>query len=134
MALFIGGTDLLTAALIALGVYVGLPARWWPVDWAAALLTAIEVVAGMGLIAGAEWALHIARIASAIALAMGLCTVTTLAVTASWLSGIYGPVGHGGALILIFVAALVLPYLVMLPIAQLLWLGLRTVPPKPTRQ
>jgi hypothetical protein len=133
-ALIIGAADLLTAALVALGVFVGLPARWWPVDTAAALLATIEVVSGVALLARARWAIRAARIAAAIALAIGLFTVTTLAFTASWLSGIYGPVGSGGALLLLFVAALVLPYLVLLPMAQLIWLGPRGVPPQPTRQ
>jgi hypothetical protein len=48
--------------------------------------------------------------------------VATLALTASYLSGIYGPVGKGGALILVLVAALALPYLVVLPASQLVWL------------
>src|SRR4029077_14292275 len=123
-----------TAALIAVGVFVGLPARWWPVDTAAIVLTAMEAVAAAGLLAGAPWAARIARLASAIALAMGLFAVTTLAVTASWLSGIYGPVGKGGALLLVFVAALVFPYLVVLPVVQLLWLGPRAKPLLPTGQ
>jgi hypothetical protein len=49
--------------------------------------------------------------------------VATLAITASFLSGIYGPVGRGGALILALAAALALPYLIVLPSAQLVWLG-----------
>jgi hypothetical protein len=48
--------------------------------------------------------------------------VTVLAVTASWLSGVYGPVGAGGAVVLVLVAALALPYLVVLPVVQLVWL------------
>jgi hypothetical protein len=48
-----------------------------------------------------------------------------LALTASYLSGVYGPVGRGGAVILTLSAALALPYLVLLPVAQLVWLGPR---------
>ena len=66
--------------------------------------------------------------AAALALAFGVALVTTLALTASWLSGVYGPVGRSGALLLTLVAALALPYLVVLPAAELLWL--RSAPPK----
>lgn len=121
-ALVIGTADIFTAALVVFGVFVALPDRWWPVDTAAAALTAIEVASGIGLLVGAPWAVRVARAAGAAALALGLFTVTVLAVTASWLSGIYGPVGRGGATVLAFVALLVLPYLVVLPIVQLLWL------------
>jgi hypothetical protein len=57
-----------------------------------------------------------------VALALGLFLVTVLAVTASWLSGVYGPVGAGGALILTLVAVMALPYLVVLPVVELVWL------------
>jgi hypothetical protein len=114
--------NLLTAALIVFGVFVGLPNRWWPVDTAAIVLGAIEVASGVGLFAETRWAVRVARAAGAVALAMGLFTVTVLALTATWLSGVYGPVGRGGAVVLALVAILVFPYLVVFPVAQLLWL------------
>ncbi|HEY5242323.1 MAG TPA: hypothetical protein VIJ22_12680, partial [Polyangiaceae bacterium] len=106
-ALVFGIADLLTAAVISLGVFVALPSRWWPVDSAAAALTALQVAAGAGLVAGTTWAERAARVASAVALALGLFLVTVLAVTASWLSGVYRPVGTGGAIILALVAIMV---------------------------
>ncbi len=121
-AIIIAIADLLTAALVAFGVFVGLPTRWWPVDGAALVLVAVELGAGIGLLAGTSWAVRTARIAGVMALAMGLFTVTVLALTASWLSGVYGPVGHGGAIVLALVAVLVFPYLVVVPVVQLLWL------------
>jgi hypothetical protein len=124
-ALVFGIADLLTAALVGAGIFVALPARWAPVDLAAAALTALEVAAGAGLVAGAAWSERVARAASAVALALGLFVVSVLALTASWLGGVYGPVGAGGAIILTLVAVLALPYLVVLPLAQLVWLGRR---------
>ncbi len=119
--LFFGVADVLTGALVAAGVFAGLPARWWPVDAPAALLAALEVASGIALLVGVHWAPRLARAACAVALGLGLFTVTAAAVTASWLSGVYGPVGKGGAVILGLVAALVLPYAVALPLAQLIW-------------
>ena len=66
-----------------------------------------------------------ARAASLVALVLGLALVTALALSASYLGGIYGAIGRGGALILVLVAALAVPYLVAFPAAQLLWLGAR---------
>lgn len=122
-ALVIAAADALTAGLVLFGVFVALPARWWPVDTAAAVLASVEVAAAVGVLAPAPWARRVARTASVIALGAGLSTASALALTASWLSGIYGPVGRGGAIVLAFIATLVLPYLVVLPIVQLLWLG-----------
>lgn len=121
-ALVFGIADLLTAAVVGMGVFAALPARWWPVDSAAAVLIVLEVAAGAGLVAGTAWAERAARAASAVALALGLFLVTVLAVTASWLSGVYGPVGAGGAIILTLVAVMALPYLVVLPVVELVWL------------
>lgn len=118
------GTLNLVAALVTLiGVFQGLPARWLPVDLPAAVVALLLAAAGGGLLASAPWGDRVARIASMVTLGAGLVLVALLVFTASYLNGIYGPVGHGGALILILVAALALPYLVAFPAAQLLWLG-----------
>jgi hypothetical protein len=122
VALVFGIADLATAALVAFGVFVGLPSRWAPVDVPAAALVAAHLAAGVGLLRGTAWGPRVARAASALSLALGLWLVTVLAVTASWLSGVYGPVGRGGAAVLALVAALALPYLVVLPVVRLVWL------------
>jgi len=114
--------DLLSALLLTLGVFVGLPDRWLVVDLPALVLIVLFAVSGGGLLAGAPWALKLARATGAVALAFGLLLVALLAIAASYLYGIYGPVGQGGALIYVLIAALVIPYLVGLPLAQLVWL------------
>ncbi|MGD0676163.1 MAG: hypothetical protein ABSC94_12130 [Polyangiaceae bacterium] len=117
----LAATDFATAALIGCGVFVALPIRWFPVDVVAVLLAALELLSGVALIGRLRWSLRFSAFVAATALGIGLVLVTTLAVTASWLSGVYGPVGRGGALILVLVAALTLPYLVAIPAAKLLW-------------
>lgn len=117
-----GVADLISAGLLALGVFAGLPDRWLPVDTVAVLLIGLDVAAGSALLANARWAHKVAFVSSALSLAVGLALVTALALSASYLSGIYGPIGRGGAVILALVAALVLPYLVLLPSVQLVWL------------
>jgi hypothetical protein len=116
-----GVIDLLTAALLGIGVFVALPARWLPVDLPAALLVVLHCAAGGLLLRGDRRACLVATAAAGASLVLGLALVTTLALTAGWLSGIYGAVGTGGALILLLVGALVVPYLVALPAVQLVW-------------
>jgi hypothetical protein len=118
-----GVGNVLAALLVAIGVFSALPARYWPVDLGAALVMALLGASGAGLLARAQWAPRVARAAAKVVLGLGLALVATLALTASYLSGIYGPVGKGGSLILLLVAALALPYLVVLPAAELVWLG-----------
>jgi len=52
--------------------------------------------------------------------------------SASYLAGIYGPIGRGGAIIFVLVLALAIPYLVAIPALELVWLG-RTVRSTSTR-
>lgn len=122
---WLGGADLLVGALLLSGVWVALPARWWPVDVVGTLLGAAFVVTGVGLLVGAPWSERAGVLVGRVALAVGLALVTLLAVTASHLAGLYGPVGRGGALILAVVGLLVVPYLVLLPVAQLVTLRKR---------
>jgi hypothetical protein len=112
-----------SALVIAGGVFLGLPARWAPVDVTAAI-TAIACAAS-----GAMMALdrgpkeRVARIVNVLVLVLGIVLVIVLGATAGYLSGIYGPVGKGGAGVLIIIALLAIPYLIALPGAQLLYLG-----------
>jgi hypothetical protein len=121
-AITFGVAHVVTAGLVAVGVFAALPARWWPVDVAAVVLGTLELASGAALLAKARRAESLARATSAVALVLGLFVVSALALTASWLSGVYGPVGKGGAIILALVAALALPYLVAVPLLQLVWL------------
>ena len=117
-----GVGHVVTALVVVLGVFAGLPSRWWPVDTAAVVLVALQVAAGAGLLSAAPWGHRAARASCAVALALGLFLVTVLGVTAGWLSGVYGPVGRGGSIVLALVAALALPYLVALPLVELVLL------------
>ena len=121
VATLFGAGHLGVAALVAAGVFGGLPARWLPVDLPAAFLVVLLAGSGVGLLVRASWAARAARVTSAHVLVVGLALVATLAITASYLAGLYGPVGRGGALVLVLVLALALPYLVVLPAAELAW-------------
>lgn len=112
-----------SALVVGGGVFGGLPSRWAPVDVTAAVVTIACVASGGMMIANAKLAERVARVVSAVVLLLGLGLIVLLAATASYLSGIYGAVGKGGAMVLVFVALLALPYLVALPAAQLLYLG-----------
>jgi hypothetical protein len=104
------------------GIWLGLPARWWPVDvlgtgiglgaLAAAVLVHSPRPQALRWIRGVLWAELIA----------GTLTVTLLCCSLAQLVGSYGPVGGGGALLMATIAALILPYLVGLPALQLRWL------------
>lgn len=119
----VGLTNVLVAAAVVWGVFRALPNRWWPVDVGGAIVAAAMFTSGAALLANARRAPAITRAAAATTLALGLAAFAAIVLTASWLAGVYGPVGKGGAAVFLLVAALVLPYLVALPAAELLWIG-----------
>ncbi|MBS2019593.1 MAG: hypothetical protein JST00_42420 [Deltaproteobacteria bacterium] len=120
-----GIANLLVSALVAWGVFRGLPTRWWLVDGGAVIVVALLGSSGAALVSDHRLKETLTRLASAVSLVIGLALFATLAITASWLSGVYGPIGRGGAAVFMLVAALVLPYLVVLPAVELAWVGPR---------
>lgn len=121
-----GVINLGVAALVAWCVFRGLPTRWWVVDTGGAIVTALMAASGVALLANHRLAEKVTRIAAGVVLAHGLALFAALALTASWLYGVYGPVGKGGAALFVLVTLLVVPYLVVLPAALLAWVGPRS--------
>jgi hypothetical protein len=117
------------AVLVAWGVFRGLPTRWWVVDDGAAVVAGLMAASGIALLANHRLAEPITRVAGFVVLALGLAVFAALALTASWLYGVYGPVGKGGSALFALVALLVFPYVVVLPAVLLAWVG-----PRPRRE
>lgn len=121
-----GVINLGVAALVAWCVFRGLPTRWWVADTGGAIVTALMAASGAALLANHRLAEKVTRVAAGVVLAHGLALFAALALTASWLYGVYGPVGKGGAALFVLVTLLVVPYLVVLPAALLAWVGPRS--------
>ena len=118
-----GVAHVITAALIVVGVFGGLPTRWMPIDAPALLLVVLHAAASAALIGRHVRAPIIARVAAFASLGLGLLLIALLVWSASYLSGVYGPVGRGGAIIMALIVALAAPYLLAIPVGELLWLG-----------
>jgi hypothetical protein len=116
---FFAACDLVTALLVLVATFMGLPARWWPIDGSAILVAVALAAAGVAHALGR--APIVIRIGCGIVLAVGLVLIAFLSISASHLSGVYGPIGEGGALLMLLVIALAIPYLIALPAAQLVW-------------
>ena len=125
--------DLFVCALLLVGVFVALPDRYLPVDIGASVFVLLLLASAVGIFRRAPWGARVFRLVAFVQLAVGLVLTFTTVATASWLSGVYGPVGRGGSVILGLVAALALPYLVVLPATKLLWIGAKPEP-EPTSE
>src|SRR5258706_13300622 len=88
-----GVADLVSAVLVYVGVFEGLPSRYGPVDAAAAGVIALFAGGGGGLLGQTSWAPKVAWMASAVSVPLGRFVGSTLALTRQYLSRIYGPGG-----------------------------------------
>lgn len=111
----IAASQLLLAVLLLLGVWVGLPARWLWVDLPLSALALACAAIGVGLFTDKAWALRAVRGLLWVELAVGTLIVSLLGLSIGQLAGSYGPVGSGGAVLMGTIAALIVPYLVVLP-------------------
>jgi hypothetical protein len=118
----VAGAQLGLCLLLLGGIWLALPARWAWVDVPGTSLALAALLAAIALLARARWALSFARWVLRAQLLIGTLVATLLAAAAAQLAGTYGPVGAGGAILLVTVAVLVLPYLVVFPALQLTWL------------
>lgn len=118
-----GAANVICGSLVAFSVFSALPSRWWVVDSGAVLVIVLLGVSGIGLLWRKPWAIPTARFASGVVLAVGLLFIGALALTASALSGLYGSLGHATSSAMVGMIALAAPYLIVLPMAELLFLG-----------
>jgi hypothetical protein len=119
----VAGGQAFLGALLLFGIWVALPARWWPIDVPGTALALGCLAAAFGLWCGTAWGVRVARVTLWAALAAGCVVCTALIWVVAHLFGLYGPVGAGGALLMGVMAALILPYLVLLPALSLRLLG-----------
>jgi hypothetical protein len=120
-----GVANLGVAALVAVSVFRLLPARWWVVDVPSAIVALLLAASGVALLARRAQAEALTRLASAVTLAFGLALFAALVASSAAVAGTYGPIGRGASAIFALVCLLVLPYVVVLPAAELLWVGPR---------
>ena len=120
-----GAANLAIALFVTVGVFRLLPTRWWLVDGGAVVIAVLLAASGVALLRSSSMAERLTRVAASVVLALGLVLFAALALTASWISGVYAQVGSTGAIVFGLVCALVLPYLVIFPAVELAWIGPR---------
>jgi hypothetical protein len=114
--------NLLPALVLGAGCYA-LPLRWWGMDVPVALVV-------LGLLASTAIALRkpslaprVLRFAALALLVLGLGLLAAFGLCVAFLSGIHGPFGAFGSLLMGLVVLLITPYAVLYPAFQLWWLG-----------
>ena len=119
--IFAVGNALLALALVC-GVFVALPVRFWGVDGPSVVLAALLVISSFGLLRQTTWRYRALRISALCELAIGLVAIAAMLLAIAYLGGIHGEVGRSGLVIAMVGSALLIPYLIVYPSLQLIWL------------
>ncbi|HEX4355552.1 MAG TPA: hypothetical protein VHZ95_21650 [Polyangiales bacterium] len=120
--IFAIGNALLAIALLC-GVFLALPVRFWGVDAPSVLMASLLALSSFGLLRQTAWRFRALRISALCELAVGLVAIASMVLAISYLGGIHGEVGRSGLVIALVGSALLIPYLIIYPSLQLVWLG-----------
>ena len=116
----------LLAVLLCIGTFAALPVRYWPVDGLVCVLAGLLSLSSIGLLRSSPWRWHVLRASALCELAIGLIAIAALALGVSYLGGIHNDVGRNARGAAIAGSALLVPYLIVYPVLQLLWLHARS--------
>jgi hypothetical protein len=116
-----GVLNTLVALILLVGIDLIQP-RLWAVDLPIALLALAELVSAVALFARLPWALRALLITAWITFVGGLILVALIVLTMVFLRSVHGEDGMVATAVSGLVVALIVPYTLLLPAVQLLWL------------
>lgn len=112
-----------TVALVLLvGVFGVVRPRFWGLDVPAAVISLVELVSAGAVLTQRPWALRALRLAAWVSFSLGLALVAVVVLSMAFLRSIHGDYGAAALAVSGLVVALLVPYVVVLPALQLLWL------------
>ena len=112
----------LVAVMLLIGVFGLIQPRFWVLDVPAGLLSAVELVSAVALFARLPWALRALSVAAWVTFSIGLLLVGLIVLTMVFLRSVHGEDGFVATAVSGLVVALLVPYTLLLPTVQLLWL------------
>jgi hypothetical protein len=123
---------ILDLAFAALHGWIGFavaPSRAVAFQVALAIVIALELAAGVGLLVGARWARSVGIAMSVVLLAFAGVVLLLLVASAAYLRGVYGALGQGMAVLSLVAAALAVQLFALVPFFQLRFLLARSAAP-----
>jgi hypothetical protein len=129
MRVAFGVLNALSALVLLVGVFGVVQPRFWALDVPAGLIALVELVSAVGLLARLPWALRALTFAAWLSFVLGLTVVSLVVLTIVFLRGIHGDYGVGALAVSGLIVALLVPYTVVLPAIELLWLKRRRAEP-----
>ncbi|MEO8903874.1 MAG: hypothetical protein ABI488_16275 [Polyangiaceae bacterium] len=108
--------------VVLVGVFGVTEPRFWALDVPAVLIGAAQLGSAVALLARLRWARRALTVAAWVSFVSGLTIVFLIVLTMFFLRGIYGDYGVAAMAVSGLVVALLVPYVVILPALELLWL------------
>jgi len=131
MRVTFGILNALTASVLLVGVFGVVQPRFWALDVPAAIIALVSLVSAVGLLARLPWALRALTVSAWVSFVLGLTIVSLIVITIVFLRGIHGDYGVAALAVSGLIVALLVPYTVVLPALELLWLKRQSVEPRP---
>jgi hypothetical protein len=122
MRITFGVLNAVSALVLLVGVFAVVQPRFWVLDVPAAIIAFVDLVSAVGLLARLPWALRALTVSAWVSFVLGLTIVTLIIVTIVFLRGIHGDYGVAALAVSSLIVLLLVPYTVVLPALQLLWL------------
>jgi len=122
MRIVFGILNALSALVLLVGVFGVVQPRFWALDVPAATIALVELLSALGLLARLPWALRALTVSAWVSFVLGLTLVTLIVITIVFLRGIHGDYGIAALAVSSLIVALLVPYTVLLPALELLWL------------
>ncbi len=126
-----GVLNAISALVLLVGVFGVVQPRFWALDVPAAIIALVSLVSAVGLLARQPWALRALTVSAWVSFVLGLTIVSLIAITIVFLRGIHGDYGVAALAVSGLIIALLVPYTVVLPALELLWLKRQSVEPRP---
>ncbi|MEI9954640.1 MAG: hypothetical protein WDO74_38140 [Pseudomonadota bacterium] len=131
MRVTFGVLNALSALVLLVGVFGVVEPRFWALDVPAAIIALVELVSAMGLLARLPWALRALTVSAWVSFVLGLTIVSLILITIVFLRGIHGDYGLAALAVSGLIIALLVPYTVLLPALELLWLKRQRIESRP---
>jgi len=122
MKVTFGVLNALSALVLLVGLFGVVQPRFWALDVPLAMIALLELASAVGLLAKLPWALRALSVSAWVSFGLGLLVVSCILLTIVFLRGIHGDYGVAGLAVSALIVALLVPYTIVLPAVELLWL------------
>lgn len=117
-----GSLNLLVALILLGGVFAVVQPRFWALDAPLSLIAVSQLVSGVALLARMPWAQRALSVAAWVSFGFGLLVISLVVLSMAFMRGILGDNGVAALAVSGLIVALLVPYVLLLPALELLWL------------